>query len=45
MYVDIKLYKPVDKVKEFQGELVGLVHDNIVRIEAEERKFHTINNV
>ncbi len=28
--VDIKLYKPIDKVKEFQGELIGLVDDKIV---------------
>lgn len=28
--VDIKLYKPIDKVKEFQGELVGLVDGNII---------------
>ena len=31
--VDIKLYKPIDKVKEFQGELVGLIDDKIVIIE------------
>ena len=28
--IDIKLYKPIDKVKEFQGELIGLVDDKIV---------------
>lgn len=28
--VDIKLYKPIDKVKEFQGELIGLIEDKIV---------------
>lgn len=28
--VDIKLYKHIDKVKEFQGELIGLVDDKIV---------------
>lgn len=28
--VDVKLYKPIDKIKEFQGELVGLVDGNIV---------------
>lgn len=28
--VDIKLYKPIDKTKEFQGELVGLVDGNII---------------
>ncbi len=28
--VDIKLYKPIDKVKEFQGELIGLIGDKIV---------------
>lgn len=28
--VDIKLYKPIDKVKEFQGELIGLIDGNIV---------------
>ncbi len=28
--VDIKLYKPIDKVKEFQGELIGLIDDKIV---------------
>lgn len=27
--VDIKLYKPIDKVKEFQGELIGLIDDKI----------------
>ena len=27
--VDIKLYKPIDKVKEFQGELIGLIEDKI----------------
>ena len=31
--VDIKLYKPIYKVKEFQGELVGLIDDKIVIIE------------
>ncbi|WP_250278488.1 ribosome maturation factor RimP [[Clostridium] colinum] len=33
--VDIKLYKPIDKVKEFQGELVGLIDDKIVVCENE----------
>lgn len=28
--VDIKLYKPIDKTKEFQGELIGLVDNNII---------------
>lgn len=28
--VDIKLYKAVDKVKEFQGDLIGLVDGKIV---------------
>lgn len=28
--VDVKLYKPIDKVKEFQGELIGLIDDQIV---------------
>ncbi|MCI8805557.1 MAG: ribosome maturation factor RimP [Clostridiales bacterium] len=28
--VDIKLYKPIDKVKQFQGELIGLVDNKIV---------------
>lgn len=28
--VDIKLYKPIDKVKQFQGKLIGLVDDKIV---------------
>lgn len=28
--VDIKLYKPINKVKEFQGELMGLIDDKIV---------------
>jgi ribosome maturation factor RimP len=27
--VDVKLYKPIDKVKEFQGTLIGLEDDNI----------------
>lgn len=31
--VDIKLYKPINKVKEFQGELIGLIDDKIVIIE------------
>lgn len=33
--VDIKLYKAIDKVKEFQGELVGLIDNYIVIIEDE----------
>ncbi len=28
--VDVKLYKPIDKVKEFQGELIGLIDEKIV---------------
>lgn len=28
--VDIKLYKPIEKTKEFQGELIGLINDEIV---------------
>lgn len=28
--VDVKLYKPIDKVKEFEGELVGLEDGNII---------------
>lgn len=28
--VDIKLYKPINKIKEFQGELIGLIDDKIV---------------
>lgn len=28
--VDIKLYKPIDKVKQFQGKLIGLADDKIV---------------
>ena len=28
--VDIKLYKPIDKVKQFQGKLIGLVDNKIV---------------
>lgn len=28
--VDVKLYKPINKCKEFQGELLGLVDNNIV---------------
>lgn len=28
--VDIKLYKPIEKTKEFQGELVGLIDNQIV---------------
>lgn len=28
--VDIKLYKPIEKTKEFQGELVGLIDNKIV---------------
>lgn len=28
--VDIKLYSPIDKKKEFRGELVGLLDNNIV---------------
>ena len=34
--VDIKLYKPINKTKEFQGELVGLIDDKIVIKENEE---------
>lgn len=38
--VDIKLYKPIEKIKEFQGELVGLIEDKIVIIEdGKELKF------
>lgn len=28
--VDVKLFKPIDKVKEFTGSLVGLIDDKIV---------------
>ncbi len=28
--VDIKLYKPIDKVKQFQGKLIGLADNKIV---------------
>ena len=28
--VDIKLYKPLNKIKEFQGELIGLIDEKIV---------------
>lgn len=28
--VDVKLYKPLNGTKEFQGELVGLIDDNII---------------
>ena len=28
--VDIKLYKSIDNVKEFQGKLIGLINDKIV---------------
>ena len=28
--VDVKLYKPIDKQKEFRGTLVGLIDNNIV---------------
>ena len=28
--VDIKLYKAIDKLKEFQGELIGLIDDKIL---------------
>lgn len=28
--VDVKLYKPINKVKEFQGELIGLLDGNVV---------------
>ncbi|MDE6357272.1 MAG: ribosome maturation factor RimP [Eubacteriales bacterium] len=28
--VDIKLYKPIEKTKEFQGELIGLIDNQIV---------------
>lgn len=39
--VDIKLYKPIDKVKNFQGELIGLLGDDIViNIEGKEMKFN-----
>lgn len=31
--VDIKLYKAINKIKEFQGELVGLVDEDIVIID------------
>ena len=35
--VDVKLYKPIDGEKEFQGKLTGLKNDEII-IEAEEGK-------
>lgn len=39
--VDIKLYKAIDKVKVFQGELVGLFDDDIViNVDGEEMKFN-----
>ncbi len=28
--VEVKLYKPVDKIKHYQGELVGLIDEKIV---------------
>lgn len=28
--VDVKLFKPINNIKHFQGELVGLINDNIV---------------
>jgi len=28
--VDIKLFKPINKIKDFQGKLVGLIDDKIV---------------
>ncbi len=36
--VDIKLYKPINKVKEFQGELIGLI-DNKIIIKEDEKEF------
>lgn len=38
--VDIKLYKPINNNKEFQGELVGLINNNIVvKIDDSEMSF------
>ncbi len=38
--VDVKLYKAIDKTKEFQGELVGLVDNKIIiKIQEEEQSF------
>lgn len=31
--VEVKLYKPIDKVKEFEGALLGLVDDNVVIVD------------
>lgn len=39
--VDIKLFKPINKVKNFQGELIGLFDDNIIiNCDGEEIKFN-----
>lgn len=38
--VDVKLYKPIDNIKQFQGELVGLIDGQIIiNNEGKEFKF------
>lgn len=39
--VDVKLYKAIDKTKEFQGELIGIIDDDIaIKIGNDEIKFN-----